>query len=74
MVIANTGTSRLLVRAQPSATGRVIARVASGTRFVVLGVSPDKRYWQVAYPGTVDGAWVMVSWTTANEAAQVQLR
>ncbi len=73
-VIANTGTSRLLVRAQPSATGRVLARVASGTRFTVLGVSPDKRYWKVAYPGAADGAWVMVAWTTSNEAAQAQLR
>ena len=73
--IANTGASKLLVRQSPSAKSKVVAKVASGTRFIVLGVSPDKVFWRVRYDGVAGGeAWIMVRWTTANEYAQVMLR
>ncbi len=69
--IANTGRNRLIVRAQPVATGTVLGRVVTGTAFRVLGVSADKKFWRVVYPGAPGGeGWVMVQWTSANEAAQ----
>jgi hypothetical protein len=73
-VTANTGRNRLLVRARPSATGAVIGRVATGTAFRVLGLSPDKKFWRVAYTSAPSGeAWVMVQWTLANASAQALL-
>jgi uncharacterized protein YgiM (DUF1202 family) len=74
-VTANTGRNRLIVRAQPTATGAIVGRVPNGTNFKVLGVSPDRRFWRVAYAGGPKGeAWVMVQWTTANASAQALLQ
>ncbi len=70
-VVANTGTSRLNVRETPAPTGRIVGKVASGTALEVKGISPDKQWWRVAYPGTADGtAWVMSQFVTPNAAAQ----
>ncbi len=75
VAVANTGASKLLVRQTPSAKGKVVAKVASGTRFTVLGVSPDKTFFRVRYDGVAGGeAWIMVRWTTPNEYAQAMLR
>ncbi len=72
---ANTGRNRLLVRAKPSTTSAIVARAANGTPFKVLGVSPDKTFWRVAYPSAPGGeAWIMVQWTTSNDAAKALLR
>jgi uncharacterized protein YgiM (DUF1202 family) len=73
-VTANTGTDRLLVRAAPGPNGRVLTRVPNGTRFKVIGVSPDKIFWRVEFPASPSGsAWVMVRWTTPNAAARALL-
>lgn len=70
-VVANTGASRLNVRETPASTGRIVGKVASGTAMDVKGVSPDKQWWRIAYPGTADGtAWVMAQFVTPNAAAQ----
>jgi uncharacterized protein YgiM (DUF1202 family) len=59
------------VRETPAATGRIVGKVANGTAMEVKGVSPDKQWWRVAYPGTADGtAWVMAQFVTPNAAAQ----
>jgi uncharacterized protein YgiM (DUF1202 family) len=71
VVTANVGTSRLLVRAAPSTSGRVLSRVVTGTTFIVTGISPDKKFWKVSFPSAPGGeAWVMISWTTPNASAK----
>ena len=75
IAVSNTGSSKLLVRTTPSTKGKVVAKAASGTRFTVLGISPDKVFWRVRYDGAPGGeAWIMVRYTTANEYAQALRR
>ena len=70
-VVANTGTSRLNIRETASPTSRIVAKAANGTALEVKGISPDKAWWRVAYPGTADGtAWVMAQFVTPNAAAK----
>jgi hypothetical protein len=43
----------------------------TGTKFTVTGISPDKKFWKVSFPGAPGGeAWVMISWTTPNASAK----
>jgi uncharacterized protein YgiM (DUF1202 family) len=70
-VIVNTGGSRLNVRGAPSSTGKILGKVANGANLEVKGVSPDKQWWRITYPGTADNtAWVMAQFVTPNAAAQ----
>lgn len=70
-VVANTGSSRLNLRAAPSPTARIVAKVPSGTRLTVLGRSADLGWWRVAYPSAPGGvAWVMAQYVIPNAVAQ----
>ncbi|MFN3706100.1 MAG: SH3 domain-containing protein [Thermoflexales bacterium] len=70
-VIVNTGSSRLKIRAAPSPTAKVLTRVRSGTVLEVLGISPDKQWWQIAYPSAPNRVgWVMAQFVVPNEAAR----
>lgn len=75
IVMANTGISRLIVRAEPSPTGAELARVANGTRFTVLDISSDHKFWKVRTAGAAPKTgWVMVQYTAPNEAAKDLLK
>jgi uncharacterized protein YraI len=65
VVTANTGGSRLNVRAVPSPSGRILGRVPNGTR---LSVSADGQWWQVSYANGT--AWVMAQYVIPNAAAR----
>jgi uncharacterized protein YgiM (DUF1202 family) len=70
-VAVSTGGDRLNVRAAPSVAENIVGRVANGANLEVKGISSDKQWWQVTYPGTPDGtAWVMAQWVTPNAAAR----
>jgi uncharacterized protein YgiM (DUF1202 family) len=70
-VVVSTGGDRLNIRAAASATAPILGRVANGASLEVKGVSPDKTWWRITYPGTADGtAWVMAQWVTPNAAAK----
>jgi uncharacterized protein YgiM (DUF1202 family) len=70
-VVVSTGGDRLIIRGAASATAPVIGRVANGASLAVTGVSPDKVWWRITYPGTADGtAWVMAQWVKPNASAQ----
>jgi len=68
VVTANTGGSRLNVRAVPSPSGRILGRVPNGTRLSVLSVSADGQWWQVSYANGT--AWVMARYVIPNAAAR----
>jgi len=67
-VTANTGGSRLNLRAAPSPSGRILGRVPNGTRLSVLSVSADGQWWQVSYANSA--AWVMAQYVIPNAAAR----
>jgi len=70
-VVVNTGGARLNVRAAPASNGQILGRVQNGASLEVKGVSPDKRWWRIAYAGGADGtAWVMAQYVIPNAAAR----
>ncbi|MCS7087857.1 MAG: SH3 domain-containing protein [Thermoflexales bacterium] len=70
-VVAQTGKSRLRVRAAPSPRAAIIASVPSGTALTVLGISSDRNWWRVQFPEAPNGeAWVMAVYVTPNAAAR----
>lgn len=70
-VVVATGGDRLNVRAAPGSSAAIVGRIANGANLEVKGVSPDKQWWQITYPGTADGtAWVMAQFVTPNAAAR----
>jgi len=70
-VVVNTGGGRLNVRAMPASNGQILGRVQNGASLEVKGISPDKRWWRIAYAGGADGtAWVMAQYVIPNAAAR----
>jgi uncharacterized protein YgiM (DUF1202 family) len=70
-VIVSTGGDRLNIRSAANAAASIVGRVANGASLEVKGISPDKAWWRITYPGTADGtAWVMAQWVTPNAAAK----
>jgi uncharacterized protein YgiM (DUF1202 family) len=70
-VVVNTGGDRLNVRATPDPAGRVLGKAQNGASLTVKGISPDKKWWRIAFAGSADGtAWVMAQFVTPNAAAQ----
>jgi uncharacterized protein YgiM (DUF1202 family) len=70
-VVVSTGGDRLNIRASASPAATIIGRVANGANLEVKGISSDKAWWRITYPGTADGtAWVMAQWVTPNAAAK----
>ena len=70
-VVVNTGGGRLNVRAAPASNGQILGRVQNGASLEVKGISPDRRWWRIAYAGGADGtAWVMAQYVIPNAAAR----